>query len=551
VTFAIDPGSLDRALDHACARLRENGFVDALWARRPDVWTSDGAMQRTIAKRLGWLHAIETMRPHGAHLRACGEAVSRSGLSDVVLLGMGGSSLTAETLRTVVGTAVGYPGFHVLDSVDPNAVRAAMERAATTLFIVASKSGSTIEVIALAAEAERRVRATGTPDPGSRFIAITDEHTLLHRHAVDGRFRDVFLNPSDVGGRFSALSFFGLVPAALMGIDVDALLSSAHVMADACRQPDPMHNPGVALGAMLAAAAMAGRDKLTLRLPTALAPLGLWIEQLIAESTGKDGKGIVPIVGEPDDAPLGDDRLVVEVAAGGSGARANLDARPDLPHVRLMCDGLGAEFFRWEVATATAGYLLGVNPFDEPDVQRAKDATRALLETYAAERQLPVPAAHLTIDGVNITLSAATAAHAGGGPLSVPHLLRPGDYVGLLAYLPPDDARLGPVLRQFRAAVATRTGCATTLGFGPRYLHSTGQLHKGGLGTGVFLIVTADAADDLPVPGQPYSFGVLELAQAIGDFDALDRLGRRALLMRLPRRDPSLLQRITSAALGE
>jgi glucose-6-phosphate isomerase len=540
VTFAIDPGPLDRAIDHACARLEQHRFVDALWGRRPEVWTRDPAGQRTIAGRLGWLQAIDTMRPQVGRLRAFADAVRGAGMSDVVLLGMGGSSLAAEVLRTVVGTAAGSPRFHVLDSVDPDAVPAAMARPSASLFIVASKSGSTIEVAALAAEAAARVRGAGASDPGSHFVAITDEGTSLHRRAIDERFRDVFINAADVGGRFSALTYFGLVPAALMGINLDALLASAQSMADACRLPDPRRNPGVALGAMLAAAAAEGRDKLVLRLPAPLAPLGLWIEQLVAESTGKDGKGVIPIAGQPSAAAEGDDRIVVEIAAGGVHERNRRT-----PAVNISYESLGAEFFRWEVATATAGFLLGVNPFDEPNVQQAKDVTRALLDAYAATKRLPVPDADVTVEGARLTLSAAAKEGADAGTISVRRLLRARDYLALLPYLPPEDAQCAPVLQRFRTAVAAQTGCAAMLGFGPRYLHSTGQLHKGGPNSGVFVIVTADGAEDLPVPGEAYSFGVLEAAQAIGDFQALDRLGRRALLLHLPRRDPALLQRIT------
>jgi hypothetical protein len=488
------------------------------------------------------------MRPHAARLRAFSETVRGGGFTDIVLLGMGGSSLAAETLRTVICTADGSPRFHVLDSVDPDAVRGAMARPSTSLFLIASKSGSTIEVAALAAEAERRVRATGTSDPESRFVAITDEGTSLHRQAVERRFREIFLNPSDVGGRFSALTFFGLVPAALMGIDIEALLASAQTMAGMCRQVDSRRNPGVALGAVLAVAAASRRDKLTLRMPEALASLGLWVEQLVAESTGKDEKGIIPIVGEPTDIAHGDDRITVEIVPDGS---APSSARPDAPDIQLTFDGLGAEFFRWEVATATAGFLLGVNPFDEPNVQQSKDATRALLDAYAAEGRLPIPEAHVTIDGVGVTLSAAVRWRTGDrSPALLPHL-KAGDYFALLAYLPPDDSQFAPALQTIRVAVATATSSATAFGFGPRYLHSTGQLHKGGPNTGVFVIVTAEIAEDLPVPEQPYSFGVLELAQAIGDFHALDRLGRRALLVRLPRRDPSLLEGVTHLLLGK
>jgi hypothetical protein len=391
------------------------------------------------------------------------------------------------------------------------------------------------------------VRAAGTPSPGAQFVAVTDADTSLHRRAVEQRFRDIFLNPADVGGRFSALTFFGLVPAALMGVDVPGLLASAQSMADACRVTDPRRNPGVALGALLAVAAAAGRDKLTLRLPRSLDSLGLWIEQLIAESTGKEGKGIVPIVGEADGITSGDDRIVVEIEAGGS-ASPSSHARWNPPCVRLTVDSLGAEFFRWEVATATAGFLLGVNPFDEPNVQQAKDATRALLDTYATDRRLPVPDPDITVDDVRITLSSA-AARSGGGRASLLRLARAGSYIGLLPYLPAGSGRFAPALQAIRASITAETGCATMLGFGPRYLHSTGQLHKGGPNTGVFVLVTAEDADDLAVPGQPYTFGLLEMAQAVGDFQALDRLGRSALLVRLPRRDPLLLQHVSEMIL--
>jgi glucose-6-phosphate isomerase/transaldolase/glucose-6-phosphate isomerase len=420
-----------------------------------------------------------------------------------------------------------------------------MERAAMSLFLVASKSGATIEVSTLAAEAERRVQAAHVTEPGSRFVAITDENTPLHRRALDRRFREVFINPADVGGRFSALTLFGLVPAALMGIDLDALLASAQSMADACRDENPRRNPGLALGAALAAAAVEGRDKLRLAMPPRLERFGLWIEQLVAESTGKQGKGIVPIVGERADAVPGDDRIVVAIAPVGATHASPLR---NVPCVRIeMPDvsALGAEFFRWEVATATAGFLLDINPFDEPNVQQAKDATRVLLATYSTERRLPLAEPHAAIDGVRVAFTAAAKdALAGGTPPTLRRVLHPRDYAALLAYLPPEDARFAPILEELRTAVATTTGCATMLGYGPRYLHSTGQLYKGGPNTGVFIIVTADPPEDLPVPGEPYSFGMLEMAQAVGDFQALGRAGRRAAHVHLPRRDPALLQRV-------
>ena len=549
MTVTIDPGTIDVALEHAYRRLEQCRFADALWMRRLEVWSADRAVQQTIATRLGWLDVLAIVSPRLPRLCAFAESIKDSGASDIILLGMGGSSLAPEVLRGVIGVAPGFPRFQVLDSVDPDSVRAAMARPATSMFLLASKSGSTIEPNAMAAEAERRVREAGVAEPGSRFVAITDEGTPLHRRALDQRFREVFLNPVDIGGRYSALSFFGMVPAALMGVDVHALVSSARAMADACRADDPRRNPGLALGAMMAAAALSGRDKLTLSLPPRLGPFGLWVEQLVAESTGKRGKGIVPIAGEADDVPLGDDRVIVQLALGGEPRPSGGALRKRAAHVpTLSIDipdlaALGAEFFRWETATATAGLLLDINPFDEPNVQQAKDATRVLLATCGTEGHFPVPEPDATFEGVQVTLTDA-AKQAATGPLAFLRLLRPPDYFGLLAYLQPNTEAFADVLQALRHEVAIGTGCATTLGYGPRYLHSTGQLHKGGPNTGAFVIVTADAAQDLPIPGETYSFGVLELAQATGDFESLNRTGRRALHLHLPRRDPDLLRRI-------
>ena len=543
MTFAIHPGPIHAALDEAYRRLEECRFADALWSRRLDVWSADPAVQQKIANRLGWLEAVAFVMPRLPRLRAFAESVRTSGITDVVLLGMGGSSLAPEVLRAVFGVARGFPRFHVLDSVDPDAVRAAMARAGSSLFILASKSGSTIEPNVMAIEAEWRLREAGVSEPWSRFVAITDEGTALHMRATSSGFRETFVNPADIGGRYSALSFFGLVPAALMGIDVEALVLSGRAMSDACRDEDPRRNPGLALGALMAAGARSGRNKLTLVLPPRLRRFGLWVEQLVAESTGKQGQGVVPVTGEAGDEPIGEDRVVVAfdiTREWGETPRLVLEpARPG---------GLGGEFFRWEVATAAAGLLLGINPFDEPNVQQAKDATRALLETYSAQGRLPVPEPDAAIERVRLTLSPA-ARKAAEDPRAFLTLVRPSDYVALLAFLPPDHEGFARVLEDIRHEVAMKTGCAATLGYGPRYLHSTGQLHKGGPDSGVFLIVTADPSPDLPIPAEPYSFGVLELAQALGDFESLNRAGRRALHLHMPSRDPHLLRRVCQSLL--
>jgi glucose-6-phosphate isomerase len=538
VTFAIHPGPIHAALDEAYCRLEEMGFADALWSRRLDVWSANPAVQQQIANRLGWIDSLAFVMPHLPRLRGFAESIRASGITDVLLLGMGGSSLAPEVLRAVFGIAHGFPRFQVLDSVDPDAVRAAMANAGSSLFILASKSGSTIEPNMMAEEAEWRLRAAGVTDPWSHFVAITDESTALHTRAITSGFRETFVNPADIGGRYSVLSFFGLVPAALMGIDVDALVVSARAMSSACRETDPRRNPGLALGALMAAGARRGRDKLTIILPPRLRRFGLWVEQLIAESTGKQGQGVVPVTDERGDEPVGEDRVVVAfdlTREWGDTPRMTLEtARPG---------SLGGEFLRWEVATATAGYLLGINPFDEPNVQQAKDATRALLDIYAAEGRLPMAEPDAAIERVRLTLSRA-ARNATQDPRAFLTLVRPAaDYVALLAFLP-EDTTFAPLLDRIRHDLAVKTGCVVTLGYGPRYLHSTGQLHKGGPDKGVFLLVTADASPDLPIPGESYSFGVLELAQALGDFESLNRAGRRALHLRLPSRDPHLLLRV-------
>jgi glucose-6-phosphate isomerase len=551
--FSIDAGPLTIQYTRNLDRLNSLSFTDALWSKRLDVWTGDAAVQAKIGNRLGWLDALAFITPQLGRLQSFAGSIRDAGFTDVVLLGMGGSSLAPEVLRQVVGVAPGFPRFRMLDSTDPDAVRAAMDAAATSLFVLASKSGSTIEPNSMAVEAQRRLIAAGHAQWGSRFIAITDENTALHRRALQGQFRDIFVNPTDIGGRYSALSFFGMVPAALMGADLDRLIAGARDMETACRVTNPAQNPGLALGALMAAGAATGRDKMTLVGPDALRSFGLWVEQLVAESTGKQGKGVVPITGEASSQPWSSDRIAVMISLAGQTDRIR-SIPGDSPRAALeMPDAtaIGAEFLRWEVATAVAGLLLGINPFDEPNVQQAKDATRALLEIYQQRKQLPFPESHAAIGGARLTLSSAAEQHLDGAPAASFLRLAGNDtYVSLLAYLPPEDPRFDAAFDSFRTEAGRTTGRPTMFGYGPRYLHSTGQLHKGGANNGVFIIVAADGAEDLPIPGEPFSFGVLEMAQAIGDFQSLDRTGRRALMVLLPRRDLDILNGVTRALLS-
>jgi glucose-6-phosphate isomerase len=497
-------------------------------------------------------------------LQSFADTVRRDGFTDIVLLGMGGSSLAPEVLRAILGGEPSRPRLHVLDSTDPAAVRAVATDPLRTLYLVSSKSGTTIEPNVLAAHFTAVLAEARAESWSSHFVAITDPGTALETRARADHFRDVFVNPPDIGGRYSALSFFGLVPAALMGLDINALVGwGLAMLAASIDEPAEGHeNPAVALGTAIASAARAGRDKLTLLLPNALRPFGLWVEQLIAESTGKRGTGIVPITGEPLASPstYGADRLFARLRIHGSFAEEMRDTdvrdlvAANEPVVELELpepSALGAEFVRWEIATAIAGALLGINPFDEPNVQQAKDATNRLLGEYRDKGRLPASAPTATLPGgTALTLSrAASTALGTRAPDALLTLIKAGDYFGLLAYIGPDED-LFDDLSALRIAVRDRTHAATMFGYGPRYLHSTGQLHKGGPNTGVFLIVSATPKQDVAIPGQPFSFGTLELAQALGDFASLDAASRRALHAHLPSPDRHLLRALADALLA-
>jgi len=552
-SLRLTPGSLAAAISaHADAAQRA---AAGLWRRDPSVWSTDSATQKTIADRLGWMSSPQLMADSIPRLRTFADGVKREGVSDVVLLGMGGSSLAPEVIRAVIGVAPGWPRFQMLDSTDPAAVRAAATPPDRTLYILASKSGTTIEPNSLAAHFKQTLVDVGVAPWARHFIAITDEGTALAQRARAEGFRDLFINPSDIGGRYSALSFFGLVPAALMGVDLDALVGWSLAMLDASEpsRAEATKNPAVALGLAIGAGAKTGRDKLTLVLPHALEEFGLWVEQLIAESTGKQGKGVVPIAGEPlaDPSAYGSDRLFAQLRTEGPDKnRMNVTYEPlvdiDLPEPAA----LGAEFVRWEIATAVAGALLEINPFDEPNVQQAKDATRKLLDQYKTTRRLPIPPADRALSGIDLTLSnAAREMLKRQDPEAILTLLRAGDYAALLAYLGPDRA-LADELASLRRAIRDCTRAATMFGYGPRYLHSTGQLHKGGPNTGVFILITATPREDVAIPGEPFSFGTLELAQALGDFASLDAAGRRAIHAHLPSPDPAKLRELADALIA-
>ena len=494
------PGVAVEARLEAFAR---DDVIARTWRRDHTVWSPDPT---EISNRLGWLGVADAMLPRAGDLRAFAERCAADGLRTAVLAGMGGSSLAPEVFRRSLGVAAGMLDLVVLDTTNPDQILG-VERSVgldRTLFVVSSKSGTTIET-----DSHLRYFWERVPDP-TRFVAVTDAGTPLEVVARERGFRGVFVNPADIGGRYSALSFFGLVPAALIGALLERLLEGAIQMATSCLEP-PERNPGAELGAAIGEAVPAGRDKLTFALSEAVAPLGAWLEQLLAESTGKHGTGIVPVadeaLGEP--AAYAGDRLFAATGEAG-GSRLEAVAAAGHPVVRLpgtTAHDLGREMFRWEFATAVAGAILGINPFDQPDVQAAKDATAHALERVPAD-----------IDPGD----AAAVLEGAEAP----------DYVAIQAYVP-RDVEHERVLQRARLRIRDGRRVATTLGFGPRFLHSTGQLHKGGPDGVIAIQVVEPPGSDVDIPGRDFTFGRLLRAQADGDLEALRSRGRRTVRVTL------------------
>jgi glucose-6-phosphate isomerase len=543
--------------------------AERLWAKDGSLWAASGKAPEEVAEWLGWLDLPDAMSARVAELEHLARDVREDGYRRAAVLGMGGSSLAPELFARVFGWAGGAEGsgaaspdgleLRILDSTHPDVVRGFRSWASDrrTLFCVSSKSGTTTEPNAYQA-------AMSEIAPALDFVAITDPDTALADLARAQEFRAIVEAPPDVGGRYSALTVFGLVPAALHGVDVAELLERARRMAGACRTVDAASNPGLRLGATIGEAALAGRDKLTILTSPRLAAFGDWAEQLIAESTGKEGTGIVPIVGEPAGDPdaYGDDRYFVLVRLAGDAGDwdAFIDEmrRRGAPVEEVVLEDpldVGAEFVRWEVATAVAGIVLEIDPFDQPNVQESKNATTELLTAFRDRGALPQPGPLVSEPGI---AASADPDALGDTPVSVTDAVGQlltgveggNDYVALLAYLPPDrdvEARL----QRLRARIRDATGAATTLGFGPRFLHSTGQLHKGGPDSGAFLQLTAEPSKDLPIPGWEESFGTLIAAQALGDLASLQRRGRRALRLHFNDLDTGLgrLEAMVAAAL--
>jgi glucose-6-phosphate isomerase len=532
------PPAIEARLDELVERAERERWPARLLARDTTLWTQDADVAAAIADRLGWLDAPEHFTLQAAALEGFGDGIRDAGFDTAVVMGMGGSSLAPDVLRRTFGSVEGYPELRILDSTDPAAVGAAMDDLdpLETLWIVASKSGTTTEPLAFLAEAWSRVEAEleargSDQRPGEFFIAITDPERSLEAIPHHDDLRERFLNPPDIGGRYSALSYVGLVPAAIIGLDVDVLLAAGAATLAACGDANVRRNPGVLLGLVLGGLAREGRDKLTFLSDPAIETFGAWAEQLLAESTGKHGVGIVPVDLEPLREPDGyaADRAFVEVvlAGAGGGPRADLARRLEAaghPVIRIELDDpidLAGEFVRWEVATAIAGVVLGIDPFDQPNVEEAKERTRKVLaaagDGSAAGND---PAGGAGGDGeLGIRVRDRDRDALATALEPTLRALRPPDYVAIQAFIAPSpavDARIAGIRSTLAAA-----GVATTAGYGPRFLHSTGQLHKGGPATGVFLQLTSDHPDDRPIPGWPYSFGELIDAQARGDREAL------------------------------
>ena len=541
-------GSYQSHFEAALRRAEPEGFVRRIWAKDAALWKSTAADQKIINNSLGWLTVAEWTAQRLDQIETFGREVRDAEFTHLMLLGMGGSSLCPEVFRRTFGRREGFPELLVLDTTDPDTIADFESRVdlVKTLFIVSSKSGSTVEPLSFYKYFFDRVRSLKQDQAGENFVAITDPGTLMERIAREAKFRQVFLNPPDIGGRYSALSYFGMLPAALMGLDVAAILQNAIGATEASATSVAAEaNQALRLGCALGTLANNGRNKLTLLTSPDISSLGLWIEQLVAESTGKEGKGIVPVVGEPLDPAeaYGADRVFVAVFTG------RLDDETETRLRSLEADGhpvlrrnladplnLGAEFFIWEFATAVAGLLLEINPFDQPNVQESKDNTNSLLAEFKKSGSLPEQELLAADDALKIYGATAGGRSAGVSPMDIvkDHLSRvkPGDYIALLAYIQETDAH-DEQLQAIRMRLRDRFQAATTTGYGPRFLHSTGQLHKGGPDSGVFIQLTCDANTDLAIPGEPYTFGILRQAQALGDFSSLASRDRRAIRVHL------------------
>ena len=548
--ISFNVGNYQSLIDKALAEMRDQRVMARIWDHDHTLWKPEPT---EITNRLGWLHIAEEIGAKVQDIQELTDAVRADGYTHALLLGMGGSSLAPEVFRKTFGVKKGYLDLAVLDSTVPGAVLAQSERLnpECTLFIVSTKSGTTVETLSFFKFFYNWVSdAVGTERPGDHFIAITDPGTPLVELADRYNFRNTFLNNPNIGGRYSALSYFGLVPAALIGMDITLLLNRATVMARDCKPSSTSvsaANPGVRLGAVLGELAKVGRDKVTFVISSQVTSFGDWVEQLIAETTGKEGKGILPVVGEAVSSPetYGTDRLFVHLCLEGdttNDAAVAALGQAGHPIVQLLLHDpydLGGQCFLWEMAVSVAGHRLGINPFDQPNVEAAKTRARQAVDAYKQKGTFPPETPALTGEGIEVYGDVS-----GGSPGEALNAFiaqaEPGAYVALQAYIQPTP-ETDAALQALRTRVRDRFRLATTVGYGPRFLHSTGQLHKGDGGRGLFIQITADVPKDIPIPdevGSPDSsltFGVLKTAQALGDWQALLDAGRRVIHFHLGR----------------
>jgi len=554
------PGPLASAVAASLEDWKKNNKVARLWQKDASLWS--GADE---SNWLGWLTITEEQLARIDVLKQIANDIKKARFKHALLLGMGGSSLCPEVLRMTFGKVKGYPELHVLDSTDPAQIKAVEGKLnlKSTICIVSSKSGSTLEPNIYKQYFFERVKAkVGEKEVGSRFIAITDPGSKMQQVAQGDKFRRIFMGVPSIGGRYSALSNFGMVPAAVMGLDVARFLKNTEEMVKACQSFAADANPGVVLGTILGVAANHGRDKLTIIASPRIFDLGAWLEQLIAESTGKIGKGIIPVdrerIAKP--AAYGGDRVFacLRLASKPNKAQDAAVAALEKAGHPVVCItlpniyNLGQEFFRWEIATAVAGSIIGINAFNQPDVEASKIETRKLTSEYETTGKLPPEAPFFEDNGIKLFADEKnTGALKAGATLAgvlKAHLSRigVGDYFAVLGYVPMNSAH-EEALQGIRHAVRNKKKVATVLGFGPRFLHSTGQAYKGGPNSGVFLQITCDDAKDLPVPGQKFTFGVVKAAQARGDFAVLAERGRRALRVHLGKNVKADLAKLAKA----
>jgi len=541
-TFHI--GLYEAAVRERIQKLKREKFSTRLWNKDPSLWKRDPIHQAVIRNALGWLDVAEKMKKNLDELLAFSGQIQKAGFGHVVHMGMGGSSLAPLALQQILLRPPDGSAFFVLDTTDPSTILK-IEREipiGETLFIVASKSGTTAEPLAFGEYFFAKAKALKGSRAGENFVAITDPGTPLVKLAQERGFRRIFLSYADIGGRYSALSPFGLVPAVLMGAKVAGLLARAEQMGHACDASVPLEkNSGVMLGALLGELACRGRDKITFLMPESLAALGLWLEQLLAESTGKEATGVLPVVGEPPSFPsvYGNDRLFIYIHLKDEVDEVLESMVDDLqdagqPIVFIEMDDrldLGREFIRWEMATATLGAILGINPFDQPNVQESKDNTNRLLREMSQVGKLPEPSATL-VEGPLRFFASEIGQKAKDLFKAFLSQARPESYFALQAYLPETPATTR-ALQAIQKRLRDGLHLAATMGYGPRYLHSTGQFHKGGPDTGLFIQLTTNDAEDVPIPGVPYTFGILKRAQALGDLEALRKHGRAVIRIHL------------------